>query len=34
MEKDTIYSINDVGKTGKLHAKESNWTTLLHHAQK
>ena len=22
-----------VGKTGQLHAKESNWTTILHHTQ-
>ena len=26
--------INGVGKTGQLHAKESNWTTRSHHAQK
>ena len=25
--------INNVGKTVQLHAKESNWTTLSHHAQ-
>ena len=24
----TASSINGVGKTGQLHAKESNWTTL------
>ena len=28
------FSINGVEKTGQLHAKESNWTTLSHHAQK
>ena len=28
------FSINGVGKTGQLHVKESNWTTLSHHAQK
>ncbi len=27
-------SINGVGKTGQLHAKESNWTTFSHHIQK
>ena len=28
-------SINGVGKTGKLHAKESSWwTTFSHHIQK
>ena len=25
---ETASSINYFGKTGKLHAKESNWTTL------
>ena len=30
----TASSINGVGKTGKLHAKESNWTPLSHHAKK
>ena len=30
----TTSSINGVGETGQLHAKESNWTTLSHHAQK
>ena len=30
----TVSSINGVGKNGQLHAKESNWTTLSHHAQK
>ena len=24
----------DVGKTGQLHAKETNWTTFSHHTQK
>jgi len=23
----------DVGKTGQLHAKETNWTTFSHHTQ-
>ena len=26
--------INGIGKTGQLLAKESNWTTLSHHAQR
>ena len=26
--------MNDVGKTGQLHAKESHWSTLSHYAQK
>ena len=30
----TISSINDIGKTGQVHAKESNLITLSHHAQK
>ena len=30
----TDTSINGVGKPGQLHVKESNWTTLSHHAQK
>ena len=30
----TVSSINDVGKTGQVHAKESNWTTFSHHTQK
>ena len=30
----TASSINGVGKTGQLHAEETNWTTLSHHAQK
>ena len=30
----TASSMNDVGKTVQLHAKESNGTTLSHHAQK
>ena len=29
----TASSINGVGKTGQPHAKEPNWTTLLHHKQ-
>ena len=28
------FSINDVGKAGQLHAKESSWTMLSHRAQK
>ena len=32
-EERTVYSINDVGKTGQLNAKESTWTTLSHYAQ-
>ena len=27
-------AIHAIGKTGQLHAKELNWTTLLYHAQK
>ena len=27
-------SVNDVRKTEQLYAKEWNWTTLSHHAQK
>ena len=27
-------STNTVGKTGQLHAKELNWTIILHHVQK
>ena len=30
----TVSSINDAGKTGQLHAKDSNWTTFSHHIQK
>ena len=30
----TASSINDVGKTGELHAKESNWTVSSCPAQK
>ena len=30
----TASSINGVGKTGQLYAKESNWTTFSHHAEK
>ena len=30
----TASSINGVGKTGQLHTKESDWTTLSHHVQK
>ena len=29
----TVSSINGVGKTRQLHAKERNWTTILHHTQ-
>ena len=29
-----IASVNGVGKTGKLHAKESSWTTFSHNIQK
>ena len=32
--KKTASSINGVGKTGQLHAKELNWTPLSQHAQK
>ena len=31
---ETVSSINVAGKTGQLHAKVSNWITLLYHAQK
>ena len=31
--KNDLFS-NDVGKTGQLHAKERNRTTVLHHLQK
>ena len=27
-------SVSGVGKTGQVYTKESNWTTLSHHAQK
>ena len=27
-------SVNGGGKTGQLHAKESNWTTFSHHIKK
>ena len=27
----TVPSINGVGETGKLYAKEKNWTTLSHY---
>lgn len=30
----TASSVKGVGKTGQVHAKESNWTTVAHHAQK
>ena len=30
----TVSLINGFGKTGYPHAKEWNWTTLLHHSQK
>ena len=33
-EEKIISSINDVEKTGQLHAKESNWATVSHHIQK
>ena len=33
-KKKVASSINAVGEDGQLHAKESNWTTLSHHAQK
>ena len=26
--------MNDIGKTGQPHAKEWNWTIILHHIQK
>ena len=32
--KKTASSINGFGKTGQLHAKESNWTIFSHHIQK
>ena len=34
MGEKTASSINGVGKTGQLHAKESRQTTFLHYAQK
>ena len=34
MGEKTASSINGAGKTGQLHAKESNWITLSHYAQK
>ena len=30
----TASSTNGIGKTGQLHAKESNWSTLSYHKQK
>ena len=33
-EEKTATSTNDAGKTGQLHAKESNWTTFSYHKQK
>ena len=33
-EEKTDSSINGVGKTGRLYTKESNSTTLSHHAEK
>ena len=30
----TASLVNNVGKTGWLHAEESNWTTFLHYIQK
>ena len=29
-----VCSVNVGGKTGQLHAKESNWNTFSHHIQK
>ena len=29
-----VSAINAAGKSGQLHAKESNWTTILHRTQK
>ena len=34
IHKERTISINSVGKTGQPHAKERNWTIILHHAQK
>ena len=31
---ETACSINDIGNTGQLRAKESNWTTFSHYIQK
>ena len=31
--KDSLFN-NDIGKTGQLHAKESNWTTFSHYVEK
>ena len=33
-EEKTASSINGVGKSEQLHAKESNWTSLSYYAQK
>ena len=33
-EEKAVSSTSGAGKVGELHAKESNWATLLHHAQK
>ena len=33
-EERTIPSINSVGKTGQLHVRELNSTTVLHYTQK
>ena len=30
-EKDSFFNKWSCGKTGQLHAKESNWTTFSHH---
>ena len=30
----TLFSINGAGKTGQLHAEESNWATFSHNVQK
>ena len=32
-KKKTASSVNSVGETGQLHAKESNCTTFSHHVQ-
>ena len=29
----TASSVKGVGKTGQPHARERNWTTILHHTQ-
>lgn len=30
----TVSSINSIGRTGKPHAEEWNWTTTVYHTQK